>query len=643
VAGDTIEYDLYVSHKIQGIGSFDIDKDHNQWGEVMRDKGTYKFIGVQDGVTGNPHNALVGAAGVWEHRKIASAEEFHAMQAGVIRLMYPVDNAAIPANTTVTVRLANIKITNGPTTKAVFFDANNVKMRATPNCNVDGLPSTPEHADITTTFKTVKPPEAMTGAYIETAFTNTSASAANFTAYLKIFEDTYDFVDGDYIEYDVAVSSKIKGMGAIELELSGGAGGLSMRNDFNIPPSIPDTAFDQNGVHAHPGRFEVDAAGELQHRKINIPLQFIASGPAPVAMFVAIDTATIPAGETVYVWLKNIRITNGGVTKEVFFDATRDLEITDPQVIYGSSANLGIAFKTEGATAKEDEPIVVPPGGQTVNIDGIKDAKYSDMFMSEILDAYANGGLDPVENYDNVTGKVWYIWDDYYIYFYLLVNDDKVKVYNMPDGPLTEAQEHEANMLRIMTDSVELSLDPDPTNNPHPHFDENTRLPGCGEVGFGVSGGNLSVFNYSEKNKRVATPEYLNTFKTNEGYGFEMKWERVPGEKSFRFNAAIHNDTGDADTHYAVALGKAWWSSYEAAIEVYFDDLVENTDKDNDNKGDDTKDGETGNKVEGDNKNNDDKNVVKTGVETSVIIVAAVLMSGVAVIFSRKRRMKRRV
>lgn len=129
-AGDRLEYDLYVSHKLKGIGGFEMDKDHNAYQEYIRAEQDYKFVGVQDGVQAAPSNAEVTEAGVWEHRVatmpqrwITASEVNGALN---IRLIYAIDQVTIPANTTVTVRLANIRVTDKDgNTKATFFDANN--------------------------------------------------------------------------------------------------------------------------------------------------------------------------------------------------------------------------------------------------------------------------------------------------------------------------------------------------------------------------------------------------------------------------------------------------------------------------------------------------------------------------------------
>lgn len=425
-AGDRLEYDLYVSHKLKGIGGFEMDKDHNAYQEYIRAEQDYKFVGVQDGVQAAPSNAEVTEAGVWEHRVatmpqrwITASEVNGALN---IRLIYAIDQVTIPANTTVTVRLANIRVTDKDgNTKATFFDANNQNLLDAPICNTDGLPGTPEVEGIASAFKTVSDTPAMPDdedAYIEITHTNNAEADKAFASYWTLVSEEYDFLEGDVLEYDVVVSRKIKGIGGMEIQMSDNAWGENMRDCLDL--------FDNNGIQVHPNKFAVQEANKWQHRTIQIPAKLLDAGnggAAPMDLMYAVDLTDemLAPGETITVRLANIRITNGGEVRDTFFDKDNDIDVSDLKVEAGAAdPEVATTFKTVGAKAPEDpdEPVIpdVPEDEQLVKIDGVKDSRYSEYNSIDIVDAYADGGVDPEQNFDDVTGKLYYTWDDNYIY-----------------------------------------------------------------------------------------------------------------------------------------------------------------------------------------------------------------------------------
>lgn len=409
-------------------------------------------------------------------------------------------------------------------------------------------------------------------AYIEITHTNNAEADKAFASYWTLVSEEYDFLEGDVLEYDVVVSRKIKGIGGMEIQMSDNAWGENMRDCLDL--------FDNNGIQVHPNKFAVQEANKWQHRTIQIPAKLLDAGnggAAPMDLMYAVDLTDemLAPGETITVRLANIRITNGGEVRDTFFDKDNDIDVSDLKVEAGAAdPEVATTFKTVGAKAPEDpdEPVIpdVPEDEQLVKIDGVKDSRYSEYNSIDIVDAYADGGVDPEQNFDDVTGKLYYTWDDNYIYFYVTVKDSEIKEYVPLDPyPTDEAGIAAEELRRVTFDCFEMYLDPDPTINPNDHFDVNCKDKNCAEMRFAVGGYNLDVFNASEKNERIYDEEYCVPFKTDDGYGFEMKWERVPGQASFRFNAAIQNSS---DPHYAVAIGKAWWSSYEASMEIYFSD-----------------------------------------------------------------------
>lgn len=102
--------------------------------------------------------------------------------------------------------------------------------------------------------------------------------------------------------------------------------------------------------------------------------------------------------------------------RHTFFDKDNDLDLTAPEVAAGAAdADIATTFKTVGATAPEEPegPVIpdVPEDEQLVKIDGVMDDRYSEYNSIDIVDAYADGGVDPEQNFDDVTGKLYFNMD----------------------------------------------------------------------------------------------------------------------------------------------------------------------------------------------------------------------------------------
>jgi hypothetical protein len=117
----------------------------------------------------------------------------------------------------------------------------------------------------------------------------------------------YKFVANDIFEYDIFVpTTSANCSGAVDLELSDGT---SLRDS---------SAVDQNNIGVHPSTYlGAYASGTWYHRGINIPTSMQNKSINAVTLALEGDTGTNE------IYVKDIRITNNGITKFAFHNNTK--------------------------------------------------------------------------------------------------------------------------------------------------------------------------------------------------------------------------------------------------------------------------------------------------------------------------------
>jgi len=200
-------------------------------------------------------------------------------------------------------------------------------------------------------------------------------------------------------------------------------------------------------------------------------------------------------------------------------------------------------------------------------INGIFDESfYTKDKMKKIEESYSPDSQMPADNTENVSGEVYYNWDNNYLYFYIKVFDGKLAAWDK--GKITD-------FSRI--DSMSLFLDPDPSSNASSFQIAAQDYLNRNEVSIGVVGSSLEITNIS--NPKAIEAGNVCSFILDGGYGMEFRWPQVPDEEGFRFNCAIYNsdleNVGgtliDGPNRYTVATGSRWWTDYTTMTNVYYE------------------------------------------------------------------------
>ncbi len=206
--------------------------------------------------------------------------------------------------------------------------------------------------------------------------------------------------------------------------------------------------------------------------------------------------------------------------------------------------------------------------------------------------------------------KVWTAYDADYIYVYVKVWDDELVPYDRDD------QDHYwMDRDSSAGDSLEIWLDPDPnsqTAESRPDYSEDTvdgfynqtKSEYQGDIQLRMQGANFVVDDFHNKVKPgyggVTFSEWVQdpanfcpfTFDNEplyladsyspktvaSGYGVEARFPRndeMYDDTGYRLNVAVNNSAKYEDTHYALAMGPAWWMDYANAAQIHFDDKDE--------------------------------------------------------------------
>ena len=242
----------------------------------------------------------------------------------------------------------------------------------------------------------------------------------------------------------------------------------------------------------------------------------------------------------------------------------------------------------------------------------------------EWFDPYVKGGAGTGSApYDEIetAAEVFTAYDDNYVYFYVKVWDDELRFWNDFQPENYDIPDSSAG------DSIEVWFDPDPAshvdipvdpngNGSEHFFTTSCRDPKQGDVqmrmqalyhpntgkyyvndfhakytneagekvplykpGYvdsegnpvdfgGWYGDNMAHFFFEDDPKVV--DEYTG-LTVSSGYGLEIRLPRNDDKtNSYRFNIAVNNSALYSDERYALALGAAWWISYNGAATVTF-------------------------------------------------------------------------
>lgn len=244
-------------------------------------------------------------------------------------------------------------------------------------------------------------------------------------------------------------------------------------------------------------------------------------------------------------------------------------------------------------------------------IDGVLDKWYLEESPQGDLNQYYYPELDPflkpggTAYYDDAitSASVWTAYDDTYIYFYVKVWDNNIVPWNEADGNSSHG------------DSIEFWVDPDPASQAeydpqNPQFHKQTRDERQGDiqcrlVAERLPTGNEEIDNLPDNRGRIFfVNDYHNKIKpgyngqtfsdyiydkanfcpfhfenednghgVTSGYGVEARFPRNDDKtKSYRFNIVANNAPEENTEWYSLAIGGAWWMTYNTTVTISFSD-----------------------------------------------------------------------
>ncbi len=180
-------------------------------------------------------------------------------------------------------------------------------------------------------------------------------------------------------------------------------------------------------------------------------------------------------------------------------------------------------------------------------------------------------GIDP-----DVYGMIYTFADENYSYVYVEVLDDEIMDY--PENSKFEVSDE------TRYDGIITYVNLDPNNNPMGVPYQDDQAEGCYDFYFYMlaNGTVPSLYIINQKNAFLTDPTNFVAFKTETGYGYEMRLPRVEGEESFSMNVVISNpkyypdEAGvwnySSEDSRMIALGKEWFANYvEYALWFYED------------------------------------------------------------------------
>ena len=212
-----------------------------------------------------------------------------------------------------------------------------------------------------------------------------------------------------------------------------------------------------------------------------------------------------------------------------------------------------------------------------IKIDGKLDNAYDEGTGYDISQEFdMTSASNMLGNDPDVYGLIYTFADENYSYVYVEVLDDEIMDYpeNSKFGVADET----------LYDGIVTYVNLDPNNNPMgvPYQDDQSE--GCYDFYFYMlaNGTVPSLYIINEKNAFLTDPTNFVAFKTETGYGYEMRLPRIEGEESFSMNVVIcnpkysQNEAGvwnySLEDSRMIALGKEWFANYvEYALWFYED------------------------------------------------------------------------
>lgn len=304
-AGDYIEYDVKLVGSVWRAGSVDI----------LCTDGTYFSdaygFGDQNGLNGTPRADISKyASNMWYHRKI----KVPGSRVGKTISKWLLYNKNNMNGLTYVAYYDNIQVTNGGgTVKLTAYgdgspDANAVLLQA-------GITSS-KLESLSYIYENGSP----SGDVLKFTVTNASTTLDNKFVYWKFSNagaNTYTFVSGDYIEYDVMLKSP----------LDSAAGGIDIRCTDSSYFRDATGWQDQRSLSGHPATdITKYADGVWYHRKLQVPASMLGKTISWWDIVGENDAST----KVYTAYYDNIKVTNGAATKlTAYGDGNPGLNVLD--------------------------------------------------------------------------------------------------------------------------------------------------------------------------------------------------------------------------------------------------------------------------------------------------------------------------
>ncbi len=391
-AGDQLEYDVWVSHDVAGVGGLDLCFGYEP-NQILRGNGI-----DANGVGSHPASDLSDYAyGKWYHRSIQVSDNFVTnLPEGVgpaVVFAADIPSCAELAGQTVIVRYDNIRITRSGEAVQKIYPGQNTVLPESPVSYVSVNPGAAVSYQLVNVAVEGGSGEGTGGESGEGSggqngegtsgegtsgeigngsekeanaadklvemtltFSQNASGAAAIYDILFTMDYNFRFQKGDKLEYDVWFSDDVAGIGGLDL-------------CFGYEPDqiLRGNGIDDKGVGSHPASDLSDYAHKKwYHRSIKVTDNFITKLPEGVgpAVIFAVDMASCKelAGKTITIRYANIRITRDGQTiQDIFPGQNPTLPETPTSYV---SVNPGVTVHY----ALKEEANIIPKTGDSVTV-----------------------------------------------------------------------------------------------------------------------------------------------------------------------------------------------------------------------------------------------------------------------------------